>query len=123
MTDKLIPYEGQELKEGDKILLEAEYVGRSEDHTRFHNVRVCDGKNLTSFEEIAYIIQKPNTSFETMEPGYHYLLNSRDNKQYIVFKLDEMDDVLMTGCDLNVSINRLPSMGYTYLGPVEEFKK
>lgn len=111
MTDKLMPYTGQELKEGDEVLVKVKYSSGMND---IHNIWVDGELQEVVREEITHIIQKPNTSFETMEPGYHWI----DDKgtQFII----EFDGELVSqpGVSRRKDLDYLKGE-YRYIGPVQ----
>ena len=80
----------------------------------------CELIRTNNAYSVRYIIQKPNTSFETMEPGYHWVMH---NGKKQILELDEYatDDepVFINGAEH--SRNYIESQ-CKYLGPVEPFK-
>lgn len=116
MTDKLIPYEGKPLKKGDKVFIKFEVDAVLD--LRVQRVVTFDGYCF-DIERVKYTIQKPNTSFETMDEGRHWA-QCKANKQNVIIR---SQGTILYCLESSYVIQKSKAEElYKYLGHVEEFK-
>ena len=73
MKSNLIPYEKQSLKKGQRVLVEMRVNGYGElQHDPSYAAASTEVPE--HFVNIKYIVNNPNTSFDTAEPGWHKVL-------------------------------------------------